>query len=48
VFRRLPTHVEGSGVSLFMAKRLIENAGGIITVQSETAVGTTFTVALPA
>jgi hypothetical protein len=34
IFRRLPTHVEASSVSLFMAKRLIENAGGTITVQS--------------
>jgi signal transduction histidine kinase len=47
VFRRLHTHVEGSGVGLFMVKRLIENAGGTITVQSQVEVGTTFTVVLP-
>lgn len=29
MFRRLHTHVEGSGVGLFMVKRLIENAGGL-------------------
>ncbi|RZK11494.1 MAG: HAMP domain-containing histidine kinase, partial [Hymenobacter sp.] len=38
---------EGSGVGLFMVKRLIENAGGTITVQSQLGVGTTFTVSLP-
>jgi signal transduction histidine kinase len=48
MFRRLHTHVEGSGVGLFMVKRLVENAGGTITVQSQLAVGTTFTVSLPA
>ncbi|RZK53425.1 MAG: HAMP domain-containing histidine kinase, partial [Hymenobacter sp.] len=35
MFRRLHTHVEGSGVGLFMVKRLVENAGGTITVQSQ-------------
>jgi signal transduction histidine kinase len=35
-------------VSLFMAKRLIENAGGTITVQSQPGIGTAFTVAVPA
>ena len=48
MFRRLHTHVEGSGVGLFMVKRLVENAGGTITVQSQVEVGTTFTVSLPA
>ena len=48
MFRRLHTHVEGSGVGLFMVKRLIENTGGTIVVRSQTDVGTTFTVTLPA
>ncbi|WP_460501357.1 PAS domain-containing sensor histidine kinase, partial [Hymenobacter agri] len=48
MFRRLHTHVEGSGVGLFMVKRLIENAGGTIAVQSQPDEGTTFTVTLPA
>ena len=48
MFRRLHIHVEGSGVGLFMVKRLIENAGGTIAVRSQPDAGTTFTVTLPA
>lgn len=47
VFQRLHTHVEGSGVGLYMIKRLIENAGATITVTSTVDVGTTFTVTFP-
>jgi signal transduction histidine kinase len=46
-FQRLHTHVAGTGVGLYMIKRLIENADGTITVQSQPNVGTTFTVTLP-
>jgi signal transduction histidine kinase len=48
VFQRLHTHVEGSGVGLYMIKRLIENAGVSIAVTSTVDVGTTFTVTFPA
>jgi PAS domain S-box-containing protein len=48
VFQRLHTHVEGSGVGLYMIKRLIENAGASIAVTSTVGVGTTFTVTFPA
>ncbi|WP_324680067.1 PAS domain-containing protein [Hymenobacter sp. GOD-10R] len=47
LFQRLHTHVEGTGVGLYITKRLIENAGGTITVQSQPGVGTIFTVTLP-
>jgi signal transduction histidine kinase len=47
LFKRLHTHVQGSGVGLYAVKKVVENAGGTITVQSEAGVGSTFTVALP-
>jgi signal transduction histidine kinase len=47
MFRRLHTHVEGSGVGLYLLKRTVENAGGRIAVQSQPGVGSTFTVTLP-
>lgn len=47
MFQRLHTHVEGSGVGLYMVKRLVENAGGRIAVESGIGTGTTFTVYLP-
>ncbi len=48
LFRRLHTHVEGSGIGLYMVKKIIDNAGGNIEVRSEPGVGTVFMVTLPA
>ena len=47
LFERLHSHVEGSGIGLFMVKKMVENAGGRIAVESELGVGSTFTVLLP-
>jgi signal transduction histidine kinase len=48
IFSRLHTHVEGTGVGLYTVKRIVENGGGTITVQSQPDVGTTFRVTFPA
>jgi signal transduction histidine kinase len=47
LFQRLHTHVEGTGVGLYITKRLIENGDGTIAVESQPGVGTSFTVTLP-
>ncbi|HET9506094.1 MAG TPA: ATP-binding protein [Hymenobacter sp.] len=47
LFKRLHPHVQGSGVSLYAVKKVVENAGGTIGVQSAVGVGSTFTVTLP-
>ncbi|MDO6388664.1 PAS domain-containing protein [Pontibacter sp. BT731] len=44
MFKRFHDHVEGSGVGLYMVKRIVENAGGRIEVESELGKGTTFSV----
>lgn len=47
MFRRLHAHVPGSGMGLYMVKRIVENAGGTITVRSQPNEGSTFIVSLP-
>jgi PAS domain S-box-containing protein len=47
VFQRLHTHVAGTGVGLYMIKRLIENGGASISVTSTPGVGSTFAVTFP-
>ncbi len=44
MFKRLHTHVEGTGIGLYIVKRIVENNGGYITVDSEVDQGTTFTI----
>ncbi|MBC7387745.1 MAG: PAS domain-containing protein [Opitutaceae bacterium] len=44
MFGRLHNHVEGTGVGLYMVKKMIENAGGKIEVESEVGKGSIFKV----
>ncbi|GEO07030.1 hypothetical protein AAE02nite_46940 [Adhaeribacter aerolatus] len=44
MFRRFHDHVEGSGVGLYMVKRIVDNAGGKITVESSLNEGSTFKI----
>lgn len=44
MFKRLHTHVEGSGIGLYIVKRIVENNGGKIQVESEQGKGTTFRI----
>lgn len=47
MFQRFHDHVEGSGIGLYMVKRMVENGGGHIKVHSQAGAGTTFFVHLP-
>ncbi len=47
MFKRFHDHVEGSGVGLYIVKRIIENAGGMIEAESTEGVGTSFNVYFP-
>ncbi|MFN3404237.1 MAG: PAS domain S-box protein [Cytophagaceae bacterium] len=47
MFKRLHDHVEGSGVGLYIVKRIIDNAGGKIEVESQVGQGSTFRVYFP-
>jgi len=47
MFQRFHDHVDGSGIGLYMVKRMVDNAGGRIEVHSQLGAGTTFFVHLP-
>ncbi len=46
MFKRLHSHVEGTGIGLYIVKRIVENKGGYIKVESQPGQGTTFKVYL--
>ena len=46
-FHRAHDHVEGIGVGLYLVKKIINNAGGDITVDSEVGKGSNFKVYFP-
>jgi PAS domain S-box-containing protein len=46
MFKRFHTHIEGTGIGLYIVKRIITNAGGTIEVESEEGKGTTFRILL--
>jgi PAS domain S-box-containing protein len=47
MFKRFHSHVEGTGVGLYMVKRIVENRGGRIEVKSELNQGSEFTIYFP-
>ncbi|MCX2740314.1 sensor histidine kinase [Pontibacter anaerobius] len=46
LFKRLHAHVKGTGIGLYIVKRIVQNNGGDIELQSTENMGSTFTVKL--
>lgn len=46
MFKRLHNHVEGTGIGLFIVKRIVDNTQGSLEVESEEGKGTTFNIYL--
>lgn len=47
LFKRLHPHIEGTGMGLYLVKKILDNAGGSIRVTSELGRGSTFTAVFP-
>jgi signal transduction histidine kinase len=47
MFSRLNVTIEGTGIGLYIIKRIIENSGGKIEVESEVGEGSVFSVYFP-
>ncbi|MBX0331940.1 PAS domain-containing protein [Pontibacter sp. HSC-14F20] len=47
LFKRFHSHVDGTGMGLYIVKRIMDNSGGQVQVKSETDKGTTFTLTFP-
>ena len=47
MFKRIHRHVEGSGIGLYIIKRIIDNVNGRIEVESEENIGSKFKVYIP-
>lgn len=47
MFKRFYTGVEGTGIGLYITKRIVENAGGKIAVESKLNEGSIFRISLP-
>ena len=46
IYGRLQTNVEGQGIGLYLAKKIVDAAGGNITVESEPGKGSKFILEL--
>jgi two-component system CheB/CheR fusion protein len=44
IYSRIQTDVEGQGIGLYLAKKIVDAAGGYISVESEVGKGSTFNI----
>ncbi|GAB3538332.1 hypothetical protein GCM10027443_33100 [Pontibacter brevis] len=44
MFKHFHDHVDGTGIGLYMVKKMVENAGGHVEVESRLDEGTTFRI----